>query len=144
VASDPEGSLAAVEVYADGTRIGRGTSGVFSMVWTSAPEGSHTLLAVATDNRGLSVTSAPVNITLRPAIVPVHSVWKYRDTGEDLDTTWKESAYDDAAWASGPAQLGYGDGDEATVVSYGPANANKYITTYFRKSFLYDASAGYS
>ncbi len=31
-------------------------------------------------------------------------------------------------------QLGYGDGDEATVVPFGP-NANaKYITTYFRKT----------
>jgi len=38
-------------------------------------------------------------------------------------------------WASGPAQLGYGDGDEATVVSYGPDSGSKYITTYFRHTF---------
>jgi hypothetical protein len=144
VASDPEGSLATVDVYADGIRIARGTTGVFTPVWSSAPEGLHTLLAVATDNRGLSVTSAPVNITLRPAILSLHSVWKYRDTGEDLGTLWKEPAYDDGAWASGPAQLGYGDGDEATVVSYGPSTANKYITTYFRKTVSYDSSAGYT
>src|SRR5215213_7851051 len=31
--------------------------------------------------------------------------------------------------------LGNGDGDEATVVSYGADANNKYITTYFRKSF---------
>jgi methionine-rich copper-binding protein CopC len=34
----------------------------------------------------------------------------------------------------GNAQLGYGDGDEATVVSYGPNASAKYITTYFRKT----------
>ena len=39
------------------------------------------------------------------------------------------------AWTSGPAQLGYGDGDEATTVGYGSDPNNKYITTYFRKTF---------
>jgi len=34
------------------------------------------------------------------------------------------------------AQLGYGDGDEATVVSYGPNVVPKYITTYFRHKFV--------
>jgi hypothetical protein len=37
--------------------------------------------------------------------------------------------------ASGPAQLGYGDGDEATVVGYGGNPGAKQITTYFRRSF---------
>ena len=34
--------------------------------------------------------------------------------------TWHTPAFDDASWPEGPAQLGYGDGDEATVVGYGP------------------------
>ena len=38
-------------------------------------------------------------------------------------------------WSSGAAELGYGDGDEATVVGYGPDAGNKYITTYFRHRF---------
>ena len=61
------------------------------------------------------------------------SSWKYLDNGTNQGTAWRETSFDDASWASGNAQLGYGDGDETTVVSYGP-NANaKYITTYFRK-----------
>ena len=43
--------------------------------------------------------------------------------------------FNDSTWASGPAELGYGDGDEATTVSYGPSSSNKYITTYFRRTF---------
>mgnify|MGYP003344388075 CR=1 FL=1 len=35
----------------------------------------------------------------------------------------------------GPAQLGYGQGDEATLLYYGPDELNKYVTTYFRKQF---------
>jgi hypothetical protein len=63
------------------------------------------------------------------------AVWKYHDQGQDLGTAWRNLGYNDAAWPSGPAQLGYGDGDEATVVSYGPDSKNKYITTYFRRNF---------
>src|SRR6185295_12299074 len=36
---------------------------------------------------------------------------------------------------SGPAQLGYGDGDEVTTVGFGPDANNKFITTYFRRVF---------
>ena len=43
---------------------------------------------------------------------------------------------------SGAAELGYGDGDEATVVSFGPSSSNKFITTYFRQSFQATAGAG--
>jgi hypothetical protein len=46
--------------------------------------------------------------------------------------------FDDSSWGAGPAQLGYGDGDERTVVSFGPDPAHKYITTYFRHSFDVD------
>lgn len=63
------------------------------------------------------------------------AVWRYLDDGTDQGTAWRDPGYADTAWASGPAQLGYGDGDEATVVSYGPSSTNKYVTTYFRHSF---------
>jgi hypothetical protein len=33
-------------------------------------------------------------------------------------------------------QLGYGDNDEATVVSYGPSSTSKYVTTYFRHDVI--------
>lgn len=68
------------------------------------------------------------------ALIPFGSTWKYLDNGSNQGTAWRASGFNDAGWASGPAQLGYGDGDEATVVSYGPNASNKYITTYFRKT----------
>jgi hypothetical protein len=69
------------------------------------------------------------------SIVSTGSVWKYSDIGVDLGAEWQQTGYNDTAWPSGPAQLGYGDGDEATVVGYGGTANNKHITTYFRKSF---------
>lgn len=63
------------------------------------------------------------------------SNWKYLDNGSNQGTAWRATGFNDGAWASGNGQLGYGDGDETTVVSYGPNVNAKYITTYFRKSF---------
>ena len=64
-------------------------------------------------------------------LVSTGSVWKYLDDGSDQGSAWQALLFDDSAWASGPAQLGYGDGDEATVINGGPAT-NRLITTYFR------------
>jgi hypothetical protein len=38
-------------------------------------------------------------------------------------------------WAAGPARLGYGGDGEITIVSFGPNANQRYITTYFRKTF---------
>jgi MYXO-CTERM domain-containing protein len=48
----------------------------------------------------------------------------------DLGSAWLNLSFDDSAWLAGPGQLGYGDGDEATVL-YDPTP--KYPTVYFRK-----------
>ncbi len=68
-------------------------------------------------------------------LIAPNSMWKYLDNGSDQGTAWRQPGFDDASWASGPAQLGYGDGDEATLVAYGPDPNNRYITTYFRQQF---------
>jgi hypothetical protein len=68
-------------------------------------------------------------------IFGLNTSWKYLDNGSNQGTAWQQPSFNDAAWASGNAELGYGDGDETTTVSYGPDAANKYVTTYFRKTF---------
>lgn len=68
-------------------------------------------------------------------LISAGSSWKYLDNGSNQGTAWRETAFSDATWKSGNAELGYGDGGEATVVSYGTSSTNKYITTYFRKTF---------
>ena len=69
-------------------------------------------------------------------IVSMGAKWKYLDTGVDQGTAWIAPTFNDSGWASGPAQLGHGDGDEATVVGFGSDPNNKSITTYFRRSFV--------
>jgi len=79
----------------------------------------------------LSLTGA----TSINTVVSRGSMWKYLDDGSDQGAAWYDPSFDDSNWASGLAELGYGDGDEATVVSYGPDGGDKYVTTYFRHSF---------
>ncbi len=74
-------------------------------------------------------------------IIPTGSSWKYLDNGSNQGTAWRGTSFSDVSWASGNAELGYGDGGEATVVSYGPNSSAKYATTYFRKTVsIADAS----
>lgn len=68
-------------------------------------------------------------------LVPFGSSWKYLDNGSNQGTAWRNSGFDDASWSSGNGQFGYGDGDETTVVGFGPNAKTKYTTTYFRKTF---------
>ncbi|HEV8293514.1 MAG TPA: hypothetical protein VGP94_16375, partial [Tepidisphaeraceae bacterium] len=68
------------------------------------------------------------------------AIWKYLDNGTDQGTAWHDVNFPDATWASGPAQLGYGDCDENTPVSFVDtdpvtAGVQKNITTYFRTKF---------
>jgi VCBS repeat-containing protein len=109
-------------------------------------------------NRVWSTTGATAGTD---TLIPFGATWRYLDNGSNLDPTppqspnWREGAYVDTAWKSGPAQLGYGDGDEATVVDCGPAQgnectaqdngqSNKYITTYFRHTFQVETPTQYS
>ncbi len=75
------------------------------------------------------------NVFAQTTLVARGANWKYLDNGSNQGAGWTAPAFDDSAWAAGNAQLGYGDGDEITTVSYGADINNKYITTYFRKSF---------
>jgi hypothetical protein len=68
-------------------------------------------------------------------LVQASSLWKYIDDGNNPDSSWYQSTYNDSSWSSGLAQFGFGDGDEMTVINFGSDPHNKYITTYFRQSF---------
>ena len=73
-------------------------------------------------------------------IIAKGAEWKYLDTGASLHRKpWTTLDYDDSDWKTGKAELGYGDGDEATAVDRGPDPSTKFHTTiYFRKTFQMD------
>ncbi len=105
-------------------------------------EGYHTNFSLSSDGEALVLTKATglATTTLVQASVPAPvppatvAVWKYLDNGSNQSTQWRARTFDDSAWASGPAELGYAD-SPATKVSFGPNSASKYISTYFRHTF---------
>jgi tartrate-resistant acid phosphatase type 5 len=90
---------------------------------------------------------ASIPPTTQPAettFVATGAPWRYLDSGGSPGAAWKEATFNDSLWKTGRAQFGYGEGDEATVVSYGSSSSNKRVTTYFRTSFDAASPAQYS
>ena len=74
-------------------------------------------------------------VTVENVLLPRSSEWKYLDDGSNQGEAWFEAEFDDSKWKSGKARLGYGNDGEVTKTQYGSDSENKYITTYFRRSF---------
>lgn len=137
-------TLTAVEFFSDGTNFGQATALPYQVNCSGISTGLHTIVARSIDNLGNSLTSAPVQITVgyQPislVLVPAGSLWKYLDDGSNQGTNWAQTNFVDTSWASGFAELGYGDlpegRPEVTVLCCSNA-ASKFITYYFRRAFI--------
>jgi len=147
---DPATDNVAVDYYvikSFGAVIGTTTDTSFVLEGL-VPETEYHVAVRAVDivgTRGLKVH----NWVTTPAVVTSYSpviagqTWRYLDDGSDLGSGWTATGFNDSGWASGAAELGYGDGDEATVVDDGP-DSNHYITTYFRTEFTISNAAAVS
>jgi hypothetical protein len=106
-----------------------------------ARDETYTIAAGETLNVENTPTGGP---TITRQWVAPDATWRYRDNGvtppnDAQGDSWREHDFDDSAWPSGPGEIGYGDGDEATTVDCGPSrpacNSGNYMTTWFRSHF---------
>ncbi len=109
-------------------------------------DGTYDVFATAIDNAGSATTAAVQTINVDAGasagggqiFVPPNATWRWFDYGAEPANQgpidWYEVGYSTNGWPSGQAELGYGDGDEATV-TYEFYQGEKVITTYFRHSF---------
>lgn len=79
----------------------------------------------ADESNAVFSISSQVPIT----VIEFDHTWTYDDTGVDRGDEWLALDYDDSGWMSGPAQLGYGEDDEATQLTDADPN---YTSAYFR------------
>jgi glucose/arabinose dehydrogenase len=63
-ATDADDSVAKVEFFDGATKLGEDTSSPYTLAWTPATTGAHSLTARATDNFGLAATSAAAVVTV--------------------------------------------------------------------------------
>ncbi len=115
-------------------------SGLVSGQVLAGAAGSHSVTITVDD--GIAEASVSFQWTVTGGNIGIETIirsgdsWKYLDDGTNQGAQWRDPAADDSTWREGPSQLGFGEGDEATVVSYGGDADHKNITTYFRKEFV--------
>lgn len=128
---------------------------------TAANDTSVVDTAMTVDTK-VVVDTAPEAIVDAPPPVMVTllsrgSTWRYLDDGTaPSSTNWRGGGgFDDSKWQSGLAQLGFGDGDEKTVIGPPPvlidagpdADATlgppPIVTCYFRRFFTVTGAADY-
>lgn len=107
------------------------------------PAGANKVVAEGgnTNYLPLVVNSIPQAQSTEVVVFGPNATWKYFDRGSEPGSGWQLSNFDDSSWGSGSAPLGYGNGNERTLVSYGSDANNKFTTTYFRKTFSVDNPA---
>lgn len=60
--------------------------------------------------------------------VEAGDLWRYFPGTEEPPVDWKNILFDDVSWSVGPGGIGYGDGDDATIIS-------PVISLYMRQAF---------
>ncbi len=69
-ATDADGTVAKVEFFQGNVLIGTDTTAPFAATWTGVTAGTYSLTAKATDDKGATASSAPLNITVTSANQP--------------------------------------------------------------------------
>ncbi|MBN8247507.1 MAG: chitobiase/beta-hexosaminidase C-terminal domain-containing protein, partial [Verrucomicrobia bacterium] len=105
--------------------------------------------AVSPVARSLTVGGAATTV------VPAGARWRWFTSAAGLSSSdvveghpnwsaadWKHPEFADGVWREGAAQLGYGEGDEATVIPFGGNPQQKWITIYFRHRFVLEDAGG--
>jgi hypothetical protein len=125
-------------VYRDG-RVIDVVFGATAYVDRNPGRGVHQYAVQAVDaagNRSQSTKPGDVSVSgpQVATVVPANSTWKwlYPSAAAAPAADWKGLMFDDSTWRAGRAQLGYGDGDEATLIPAG--SAPRHLTAYFRTS----------
>ena len=110
--------------------------------YTEIPGAGHVIWGpIYTDNGNqlypwlFSQMIAPKPFT-NATVIPAGATSTYLDDGSNQGTAWRGTNFNDSAWRRGPAQLGYGDGDEATLIRSNRLDNTRIITTYFRRKFV--------
>jgi hypothetical protein len=96
--------------------------------------------ADVTGNSALLFQNLPAATNAATVLSPLGANWKYLDNGSEQGGAWRGTNFDDSAWASGAARLGFG-ADPAplgtTIRRYVTGTSGPQITNYyFRRSIL--------
>jgi|GEM_PF-5699067 spore coat protein CotH len=75
------------------------------------------------------------------SIIRTGETWRYRKGNSAPPNNWTSLDFDDSDWLQGPSGFGYGDNDDATILS---DMQNRYLSVYIRKTFTLGSLADFS
>jgi len=88
------------------------------------------------DGSSSSIVKEGVSV-IKGRVIDVGDEWLYRKGTSAPPSDWISVGFDDSAWLTGNTGIGYGDDDDATILSDMQGN---YATVYTRKIINYDDS----
>lgn len=143
-ATDDRG-VAQVEFLVGGAVIGVDAALPWEIAWASTDrqDGPVAIAARARDAAGNVATSAARLVEVRngggstTVRLPFGSTWRYWSLWWAPGADWASAGFDDGAWPEGAGELGYGEGDEATVV---PRTFLSPASTIFRTTIALPAA----
>lgn len=87
----------------------------------------------ATNSAGFAEQSWSITATgTARKVIPIGAIWRYFKGTTNPGSTWANLNFNDASWLQGPSGFGFGDGDDATVLS---DMQGLYTTVYTRYKF---------
>ena len=112
-------------------------------------DGSDPRLSGGSVNPSATVAQFAGNAPTPRDFITTGYVWKYLDDGSDQGSAWQSPEFDDSLWQSGPSELGYAEGDEATRVGFIDTNpevpgTQRNACTYFRTTVALPDPGSYS
>lgn len=126
-------------------------TGAVSVAENAKPEEVEIWAEIKAGGQQLTTESVRLSIVdhAERTLIEAASDWTYLDDGTDPGADWKAPDFDDSDWKTGPAPLGYPEGEEdelfgeiQTIIGFGDDESDKYATSYFRTSFtIEDAEA---
>src|SRR5205085_5271874 len=122
-ASDIDGLISQVEFYQGTAKIGESFESPYAITWTNVLAGDYVLFAVASDDSGLSSTSAPVVITVVTSLPITLVRGPYLQVGTPTSGVirWRTDTNSDAIVFYGT------DITSLTNIAMGPSGTNEHI-----------------
>lgn len=99
------------------------------------------IVVKASAPEGYTFTGWKKTTTSTTTVMPSTVIWKYYDQGSLNNQNWNSPTFNDGAWKSGKAPLGFDTGNAMTFntrLSYGTDANNKRPTYYFRTTIELD------
>jgi hypothetical protein len=139
----------AFEIYRDGVLLETVFDGTLQAYTDSLPPTGSVEYSVVATLGGSPCAALECTVTVfAPSDIAVNAgdVWRFFRGSAPPPLDWSEIDFDDASWESGPTGIGYGDGDDATILddmlmrADDPATAPDetqagYLAVFLRKEF---------